>query len=89
MRLIDADAEVKRLEEIVERNGGGEGIVTFNIKDITTILNGAPIAYDVDKVVEKLEEAKETHEDECGFDDFEFLDCDIAIDIVKKGGLIK
>lgn len=54
--------------------------------DWINLINRQPITYDVDKVVEKLEAAKETHDDECGFDDFEFLDCDIAIEIVKGGG---
>lgn len=81
--LISRKALIERLGELgwLEPNEDDREI------KLVGIIKQMPTAYDVDNVVKQLEEAKETHDDECGFDDFEFLDCDIAIDIVKGGGL--
>lgn len=48
-----------------------------------TIVDNQPTAYNVDGIVKELEEAKETHEDECGFDEFDYVDYETAISIVK------
>ena len=75
--------------------------VTVSIRDVKTIIREQPTAYDMDKVVEELEELK--NKDVC-----DYLDCDVclytdkcstetdqsnnlkwdkAIEIVKQGGV--
>lgn len=76
-------------QSIINENHGSlvDATISTTVNHFINFIVQVPTAYDVNKVVEKLEEAKETHDDECGFDDFEFLDCDIAIEIVKGGGI--
>lgn len=57
------------------------------LRDVLRIIDDADIAYDVDNVIEELEANIEEHEDECGFDDFSYIDSDTAIAIVKAGGV--
>ena len=79
MRLIDADAiNPMRCPQ--------------SIAEMREWFDEIPTAYDIDKVVEQLEEAShwtEPHYDEDGYscdDEYEVITFDTAIEIVKKGG---
>lgn len=91
MRLIDADALISFIDPEHLRHSGE---LTFSEIDVINMLNHAPTAYDVDKVIAQLEEEKDSsHNDfesyaeehsideEC--DDWFFRGLDRAIDIVK------
>lgn len=90
MGLIDADKIINRLDAVTK--DGGENVKVFSINDIKQLLNNEPTAYDVDKVVEQLEQKMERARDkeqentseyfEGEADGFEF-----AIEIVKVGGI--
>ena len=54
-RLIDADAEIIRIIEISDKHSGVSGSKIFSALDVVRILEQAPTAYDVDKVVEQIE----------------------------------
>ena len=58
--------------------------VTVSVKDVKTIINEQPTAYDVDKVVEELE----LHSFELGTDTLpvHYVRLNEAIEIVKAGG---
>lgn len=57
MRLIDADALKKDLKSVTLSNG-----TLVNTNAVLYLLEEYPTAYDVDKVVEKLEKRIQTHE---------------------------
>lgn len=86
MGLIDADALKKDLESVTLSNG-----TLLNTNTVLLLLDKYPTAYDVDKVVEKLEQKMKRARDkeqentseyfEGEADGFEF-----AIEIVKAGG---
>lgn len=57
MRLIDADALVKRLEKSHEYHAKTSREEVLLFRDIR-IINEQPTAYDPDKVVQQLEEAE-------------------------------
>ena len=59
--------------------------VTVSVKDVKTIINEQPTAYDVDKVVEELE----LHSFELGTDTLpvHYVRLNDAIEIVKQGGV--
>lgn len=86
MRLIDADTLKKDLESVTLSNG-----TLLNTNTVLLLLDKYPTAYDVDKVVEKLEQKMKRARDkeqentseyfEGEADGFEF-----AIEIVKAGG---
>ena len=85
MRLIDADAFEKFIEEKYK-----DGESTDDIKDQMLFdLSYQPTAYDVEKVVEQLEEVTIKHKEsveffnECGI---KFLTKGKAIEIVRNGG---
>lgn len=90
MGLIDADKIINRLDAVTK--DGGENVKVFSINDIKQLLNNEPTAYDVDKVVEQLEQKMKRARDkeqentseyfEGEADGFEF-----AIEIVKVGGI--
>ena len=70
--------------------------ITVSIKDIKAIIKEQPTAYDVEKVVEQLEELKELDAcdfDNCPVEDIHCFDCtqkrmiERAIKIVKGGGI--
>lgn len=79
MRLIDADNFMEFMGTLKE---AGAKHVSFD--DLRKFINNQPTAYDVDKVVERLEEAK--YEDE-------LYPCNLAVEIeeaeriVKSGGI--
>ena len=84
MRLIDADAFLERFEAMCE---------TKTDNAIAMVLRGAlddePAAYNVDKVVEKLEEKANTEGLDCEeYEDEIKMQCyRDAIEIVKGGGV--
>ena len=90
MGLIDADKIINRLDAVTK--DGGENVKVFSINDIKYLLNNEPTTYDVDKVVEQLEQKMKRARDkeqentseyfEGEADGFEF-----AIEIVKVGGI--
>ena len=65
--------------------------VTVSIKDVKTIIKEQPTAYDIDKIVEKLEEirAKKTcNKEKCDTKEIcRICVVDDAIEIVKRGGV--
>lgn len=77
MRLIDADA-------MLERNKRG----IYDTTDLKEMLNYEPTAYDVDRVMEQLEEMSGVQFD--GQNESYQLDWCIctskAVDIIKRGG---
>ena len=65
--------------------------VTVSIKDVKTIIKEQPTAYDIDKIVEKLEKirAKETcNKEKCDTKEIcRICVVDDVIEIVKRGGV--
>ena len=83
MRLIDAD----ELENMKFSNGFNEdGILYVPFGEVLRNIRTAPTAYDVEKVVEELEKEKFEVPD-CRFDVDLNTTIDMAIDIVKRGGV--
>ena len=86
MRLIDTD-ELLELYEGFEDMG-----LKVPVEVVVQSIKDMPTAYDIDKVVEQLEEAShwtEPHYDEDGYscdDEYEVITLNTAIEIVKKGG---
>lgn len=79
MRLIDADALNKDLKSVTSSNG-----TLVNTNTILCLLEVYPTAYNVDKVVEQLEELKGRYDiEEFGI---KGVICK-AIEIVKGGGV--
>ena len=80
-RLIDADALKKDLKSVTLSNG-----TLVNTNAVLYLLEKYPTAYDVDKVVEQLEELRKECEDPLQeYDPNYFIDK--AIEIVKGGGV--
>lgn len=81
MRLIDADALVKRLEKSHEYHAKTSREEVLLFRDIR-IINEQPTSYDLDKVVEQLKEFQ---------GEMEQFSCDgiltDMIEIVKRGGV--
>ena len=81
MGLIDADALKKDLKSVTLSNG-----TLVNTNAVLYLLEEYPTAYDVDKVVGKLEELRKECEDQLqDYDPNYFIDK--AIKIVKGGGV--
>lgn len=87
-RLVDADALINKIQEEKKKNEYSE--VTLQVINLfVEMLEEQPTAYDVEKVVEALEEQQEYY----SFDMDSDLDCakykayKNAIDIVKRGGV--
>lgn len=86
MRLIDADALKKDLKSVTLSNG-----TLVNTNAVLYLLEEYPTAYDVDKVVEQLEDRKslmlETLKiSEADINRGRIYGMDKAIEIVKGGG---
>ena len=81
MRLIDAD---KLIEDIHKRNYINKALSEI----FETIIDEQPTAYDVDKVVERLEKEKNPNYREDGslMGERAAIEIDKAIEIVKAGG---
>lgn len=78
MRLIDPDALKKDLEAVTLSNG-----TLLNTNTVLLLLDKYPTAYDVDKVVERLEELEGRYNSvDFGIKGIIFK----AIEIVKGGG---
>lgn len=84
MRLIDADALKKDLKSVTLSNG-----TLVNTNAVLYLLEEYPTAYDVDKVVEQLENEKNPiyREVESIMGDRQSIKIDKAIQIVKGGGV--
>ena len=82
MRLIDADALIKNLSYLYTKN---HIPIDMRTKEILTTIMEQPTAYDVDKVVERLE----LHSFELGTDTLpaHYVRLNDAIEIVKQGGV--
>ena len=82
MRLIDADTLVKDLSYLYTKN---HIPVDMRAKEILTTIMEQPTAYDIDKVVERLE----LHSFELGTDTLpaHYVRLNDAIEIVKQGGV--
>ena len=82
MRLIDADALIKNLSYLYTKN---HIPVDMRAKEILTTIMEQPTAYDIDKVVERLE----LHSFELGTDTIpvHYVRLNEAIEIVKQGGV--
>lgn len=99
MRLIDTDKLLELIKDQKEREIGAyaKGI-NAGLNIVKSIINDetqTPTAYDVDKVVEQLEELRELDAcdfDNCPVEDINCCDCtqkrmaERAIEIVKAGG---
>ena len=75
MRLVDADALKKDLKSVTLSNG-----TLVNTNAVLYLLEEYPTAYDVDKVVEQLENDEKNTFDGC-------INKRYAIEIVKGGGV--
>ncbi len=95
MRLIDVDALIEFIDPGHLRHPGG---LAFSEADVVNMLNHAPTAYDVGNVVSDLEQLKLDgaceccvyckYRNECWDGDMgEEHAIDMAIEIVKRGGL--
>lgn len=82
MRLIDAD----ELINILEWNKGQDRDVLVSINNLIKLVKARPTAYDVDKVVEELEEYSNADEAE-RHGTIPVIELDDAIEIVKRGGI--
>ena len=81
MRLIDVDTLKKDLKSVTLSNG-----TLVNTNAVLYLLEEYPTSYDVDKVVEQLEELRKECEDPLQeYDPNYFIDK--AIEIVKGGGV--
>lgn len=83
MGLIDADALKKDLKSVTLSNG-----TLVNTNAVLLLLDKYPTAYDVDKVVERLEKEKNPNYREDGslMGERAAIEIDKAIDIVKRDG---
>lgn len=79
MRLIDVDTLKKDLKSVTLSNG-----TLLNTNTVLLLLDKYPTAYDVDKVVEQLEETKAYMLYENMNADVKWIDK--VIEIVKAGG---
>ena len=94
MRLIDADAlmEQYNLKDATKyENKNAEQQVhsysTLMLYEIANMIEDAPTAYDVDKVVEQLEELKTINVDISFETIIRTLRKDVVLEIVKGGGV--
>lgn len=92
MRLIDADELILHLNDFMMQESpiDVQDIESINvcavIKECIKAVEEQPIAYDVDKVVEELEEYSNADEAE-RHGTIPVIELDDAIDIVKRGGV--
>ena len=84
MRLIDADKLIEVLHESLE--GDCDLREDYEFIGIDEFIKNQPTAYDVDKVVEELEEYSNADEAE-RHGTIPVIELDDAIEIVKRGGI--
>ena len=86
-RLIDVDKAIKDLKQYTyDCNLENIGIVLPVIR----VLDKQPTAFDVDKVVKKLESLVEDREEDIINDEYTYGECSAyehAIEVVKRGGI--
>ena len=89
MRLVDADALKKDLKSVTLSNG-----TLVNTNAVLYLLEEYPTAYDIDKVVEELEENASRYTKKYatpygnnGYRDTKAISIHKAIEIVKRGGV--
>ena len=95
MRLIDADKLIEELKNLAKGEvpscpNIAEYFVSIRVDRIIDRLNNQPTAYDVDKVVKKLEGLVEDREEDIINDEYTFGECsayESAIRVVKAGGI--
>jgi len=81
MRLIDADTLIKDLSYLYTKN---HIPIDMKAKEVLTTVMQQPTAYDVDKVVEQLEEYREEMEQfKCGGMLSDMME------VIKAGGIVK
>lgn len=93
MRLIDADAllELYNLKDATKYGNKDakqqeHSYSTMMMYEIADMIEDAPTAYDVEKVVEKLDKASDYYEcEEQGREHVQMVDLSEAIDIVRGG----
>jgi predicted RNA-binding protein with EMAP domain len=85
-RLIDADKLIEDLKEYVEniKNIRDDGKCFLTEENVLSIIKEQPVAFDVDKVVEQLEDELRYISLIEGLNYMEFKE---AIDVVKAGGI--
>ena len=81
MRLVDADALSENLDKDVSTF---KGIVNLNL---SAALYTAPVAYDIEKVIEALEAEARHVVDNQGNSIGKCIDIDRAVAIVRAGGI--
>lgn len=94
MRLIDADAlleqyNLKDATKYGNKNAEQQAhsYSTLMLYEIADMIEDAPTAYDVDKVVEQLESLSNAEADYYYASSNDVIDRDDAIEIVKGGGV--
>lgn len=91
MRLIDADELINILEEYANDKDSqaiyGEGKLRLILGDCKIEIEKFPTAYDVDNVVEQLEEKSFVPGDRIGVSDVKIIMSEKAVEIVKSGGV--
>lgn len=80
MRLIDADVMHREIDKY-----DPEG--RMSLKNIKRYIDAQPTAYDIDKIIEQLEELKETAYESYGLASGAYVAMCNAIEIVKRGGV--
>ena len=90
MRLIDADTLADKFEQLK----GEESLASMFAEEMVKAVEAQPTAYDLDKVVEDLEELRDGNYDFncCPYKDTN-ISCDKchmirAIDVVRSGGYL-
>lgn len=97
MRLIDADKVINILKDRATNEAVCGYMTAYDVTNsIIDEIDEQPVAYDVDKVVERLEKLRELDAcdfDNCPIEDIHCCDCtqkrmaERAIEIVKGGGI--
>ena len=90
MRLIDADVlleHIKKLECHAENKKYEKGLNDFLQFYFPQIIDNQPTAFDMEKVVERLESLSNAEADYYYAMNNDVIDREDAIDIVKKGGV--
>lgn len=95
MRLIDADNFTDNLRLLLNRTTLGEisPHESISVGEIATLIKNEPTAYDVDKVVERLERDSQNivliYPTDQGYDYEDAIGIDVnkAIEIAKSGGI--
>lgn len=84
MKKVTIDCDGKRIPETNIDNFP----ITLTVREIRDLIRKEPLAYDVDKVVEQLENLKNKvyREDGSLRASNKFIKADDAIEIVRKGG---